>query len=150
MRIYLDNCCYNRPYDNQTQFRVLMEAQAKLYIQDAVKRKRFELVDSFMLQKENEDNPDDMRKTAIKSFRERYSSFYVPHERMEQLQESIKKALSYGIKYKDAVHTACAIYARCDCLLTTDDSFMKRYKGNEIRIMNPLQFIQETEEGASV
>ena len=33
LRLYLDNCCYNRPYDEQTQFKILMETRAKLHIQ---------------------------------------------------------------------------------------------------------------------
>lgn len=33
MRIYLDNCCYNRPFDDQTQIKVLIETLAKLDIQ---------------------------------------------------------------------------------------------------------------------
>lgn len=31
MRVYLDNCCYNRPYDDQTQLRISLESQAKLH-----------------------------------------------------------------------------------------------------------------------
>lgn len=34
MRIYLDNCSYNRPYDNQSQMKIYLETQAKLHIQD--------------------------------------------------------------------------------------------------------------------
>lgn len=30
--IYLDNCCFNRPYDDQTQLRVSLETQAKMYV----------------------------------------------------------------------------------------------------------------------
>jgi len=30
MWIYLDNCCYNRPFDDQSQLRVRLEAEAKL------------------------------------------------------------------------------------------------------------------------
>lgn len=37
MRIYLDNCCYNRPYDDLSQFTVNLEAQAKLFIQNKKK-----------------------------------------------------------------------------------------------------------------
>ena len=40
MRIYLDNCCYNRPYDDQSQMRVFLESQAKLHIQDYTKWRR--------------------------------------------------------------------------------------------------------------
>lgn len=32
MGIYLDNCCYNRPYDDQSQIRVFLESQAKLHV----------------------------------------------------------------------------------------------------------------------
>ena len=27
MRIYLDNCCYNRPFDDQNQVKVLIESR---------------------------------------------------------------------------------------------------------------------------
>ena len=36
MRIYLDNCCFNRPYDDQSQLRISLETQAKLYIQGMI------------------------------------------------------------------------------------------------------------------
>ena len=44
LRIYLDMCCYNRPYDDQAQIKTAMEAQAKLYIQDLSKEKKLELI----------------------------------------------------------------------------------------------------------
>ena len=49
MRIYLDNCCYNRPYDDQSQLTVGLEAQAKLYIQSKIKSGEYELVTSEIL-----------------------------------------------------------------------------------------------------
>jgi hypothetical protein len=39
MRVYLDNCCYNRPYDNQSQLRISLETQAKLYIQQLIRKR---------------------------------------------------------------------------------------------------------------
>lgn len=33
MLIYLDNCCFNRPFDDQEQLRVRLETEAKLRIQ---------------------------------------------------------------------------------------------------------------------
>ena len=33
MRIYLDMCCFNRPYDDQTQPRIRIETEAKVVIQ---------------------------------------------------------------------------------------------------------------------
>mgnify|MGYP007025184338 CR=1 FL=1 len=32
MKIYLDNCCYNRPFDNQTHERIHLESEAILMI----------------------------------------------------------------------------------------------------------------------
>ena len=28
MRVYLDNCCYNRPFDEQSQLRIRLETEA--------------------------------------------------------------------------------------------------------------------------
>ena len=33
MRVYLDNCCYNRPFDPQNQTRIQIETLAKLAVQ---------------------------------------------------------------------------------------------------------------------
>ena len=56
MKIYMDNCCYNRPYDDQSQIRIHLETDAKLYIQDMVKNGELDLVTSFMLEYENDKN----------------------------------------------------------------------------------------------
>ncbi|GAP72719.1 hypothetical protein SAMD00024442_4_72 [Candidatus Symbiothrix dinenymphae] len=52
-RIYLDNCCFNRPYDNQSQLKVIFETQAKLFIQGLVLKNNVELVWSYVLKFEN-------------------------------------------------------------------------------------------------
>lgn len=49
----MDNCCFNRPYDDQSQLRISLETQAKLYIQDLIKNSKVELAASYMLLFEN-------------------------------------------------------------------------------------------------
>lgn len=56
MRIYLDNCCFNRPFDDQAQIRIMLEAEAKLKIQDDILQKKFELAWSYILEAENRAN----------------------------------------------------------------------------------------------
>ena len=146
MRIYLDNCCYNRPYDSQESFKISMETRAKLHIQDEIKKGKYELVCSYMLEYENAQNRDKMKSTSIKKYQDKYFSYYIPIERREKLSEKIDEIMSYNIAYKDATHLACAIYGKCEYLLTTDIRFQKRYKGNEIKILNPLEFVQMVEE----
>jgi len=33
IKIYLDNCAYNRPFDDQTQIKIALETEAKRHIQ---------------------------------------------------------------------------------------------------------------------
>jgi len=46
-----------------------------------------------------------------------------------------------GVKLKDASHTACAIIAGCDYLITTDKRLIK-YTDNRIKIINPIDFLK--------
>ena len=46
-----------------------------------------------------------------------------------------------GIKLKDASHTACAIVAGCDYLVTTDKRLMK-FQDKRIKIVNPIYFVR--------
>ena len=50
MRVYLDNCMFNQPFDNQAQIRIRLESEAKLYIQDNIKSKVIELIWSYILE----------------------------------------------------------------------------------------------------
>ena len=56
MRVYLDNCCYNRPYDNQSQLRISLESQAKLHVQGMIRDGEIQLASSYMLIYENSKN----------------------------------------------------------------------------------------------
>ena len=53
MKLYLDNCCYNRPFDDQQQLKIHLETQAKLYIQQKIKDGQYDLVWSYILEYEN-------------------------------------------------------------------------------------------------
>ena len=54
MRIYLDNCCFNRPFYDQSQIRIRLESEAKLKIQDDILEGKLKLVWSYILDAENE------------------------------------------------------------------------------------------------
>jgi hypothetical protein len=53
LKLYLDNCCFNRPFDNQNQLKVYLETQAKLAIQEKIIAGEYELVWSYILDYEN-------------------------------------------------------------------------------------------------
>ena len=48
LKLYLDNCCFNRPYDDQSQSKIKIETDAKLFIQEKIIKKEVDLVWSFI------------------------------------------------------------------------------------------------------
>ena len=53
--------------------------------------------------------------------------------------------MATGIKYKDACHVASAMIAGCEYLITTDKRLLK-YKSEKLKIINPVQFVDEMED----
>ena len=144
MKIYLDNCCFNRPYDDQTQIRISLETQAKLYVQDLVKKKKVDLVTSYVLWYENSQNPYETKRTAIGEFIQMNSIEYIDSDKADVIKAKAEEIMKTGIKMKDAYHVACAIYLSCDCFLTTDDRLLK-YHTSDIQMLNPIDFIRRLE-----
>ena len=136
-RVYLDNCCFNRPYDDQSHLKIELETKAKLRIQEMIVLGRLEMATSYILEYENADNPYLERKYAIEEFL-KYSAINV--EENDEVLTIANAAKLTGLKTKDALHAACAITAKCDFLLTTDVRFLK-YVDSRIRIMNPIEFV---------
>lgn len=144
MKIYLDNCCFNRPYDDQTQIRISLETQAKLYVQDLIKRKQIDLVTSYVLWFENSQNPYETKRTAIAEFIQRNSTEYIDIDKADIIKSKAEEIMKTGIKMKDAYHVACAIHLSCDYFLTTDDRLLK-YHTSEIQMLNPIDFVRRLE-----
>ena len=65
MKIYLDNCLFNRPFDEQSHIRIRLETEAKLAIQEEIRRGTYPLVWSYILDYENSKNPFQERKEQI-------------------------------------------------------------------------------------
>lgn len=143
-RVYLDNCCFNRPYDDQSQTRISLEAEAKLKIQDMIKNNEIELVGSYVLDYENSANPYDNRKSTIGDFVKNYAKFYVGEKARDEIIKSASDIMATGVKEVDASHIACAKKANCDYFLTTDDRVLK-YKDENVVIANPIDFISKEE-----
>ena len=143
MRIYLDNCCYNRPYDDQSQLRISLESQAKLHIQEMIKDNKLQLASSYTLIYENSKNPYEIKRKTIGKFLEDNTSIYVDESYEKEVGSLAAKIMKTGIKSADAHHTASAIIAKCDYLLTTDIRLLK-YKTDKIQIIDPIEFIRQT------
>ncbi len=141
MKIYLDNCCFNRHFDDQSQLRILLESEAKLRIQENIRSGTFELVWSYILDYENSQNPFRERREQSIKWRA-YSD-----EDIEESQEILNIAgimMKHGIKKIDSLHLACAIKVNTDYFLTTDDGVIKKATLiKNIQIVDPIGFIKE-------
>jgi hypothetical protein len=116
MKIYLDNCCFNRPFDDQSQLRIRLESEAKLKIQEDIRAGIHGLVWSYILDYENIRNPFQERKWQISKWRN-YAKDNI--EENAELIEIANRILTTGATKIDALHIACAIMANSDYFLTT-------------------------------
>lgn len=142
IRVYLDNCCFNRPFDDQKQIRVRIEAEAKLCVQDHIRSGGLELIWSYILDFENNANPFIERKATISAWKQ-YAIIDI--EESHPLLQAAHVFTGLGLKTKDALHIACAIAGKGAYFMTTDNGILKRANNvNELTIIDPTSFVRET------
>jgi len=143
MLLYLDNCCFNRPFDDQKQIRIRIETEAKLYIQENIVLGQFKLAWSYMLDYENNANPYSERKETIKNWKK---YVVIDTNQTEEIILLAQKLHNSGIKSKDALHVACATIMNCSYFITTDINLLKKLRNFEkIKALNPVEFINHLE-----
>ena len=142
MRLYLDLCVYNRPFDDQHQERIALETNAFIYILEKVEKEEYELVASEMLVYENNRNPDELKRLRITSY------FRLAKNFAEAEYEDLKRAeylTGLGFSAVDALHIALAEKCGVDYFITCDDDIIKVYKKHKnlikVKLVSLLEFI---------
>lgn len=139
MRIYMDNCCFNRPFDDQSNIRIRLETEAKIYIQEKIINKEIELAWSYIIDYENRFNPFEERRNTIDKWK---SHAIIDIVETGDIMNNAGLIHNFDVKSKDALHVACAIEAGCDYFLSTDDSLLKKLSSlDKIKVLNPLSFL---------
>jgi len=143
-KIYLDTCCLNRPFDDQTQERIRLESEAVLAILSRIEKGEWDWIGSEVLLDEIEQTPD-----TQKLSRARLLSGFIKHT-VEIGEAEVKRARELqreGFKTFDSLHLACAEIAKADVFLSTDDRFLKLAKRVskrlKVRVVNPLAWVEE-------
>jgi predicted nucleic acid-binding protein len=143
VRIYLDVCCLNRPFDDQRQERVRLEAEAVLTILRRVEAGVWELVGGEVVDFETSRMVDLERRQRVRALMGLAATkLGVDHAIKARAQEWIGQ----GLKPVDALHLACAEGAGIDIFLTTDDQLLRviRRAGlARITVNNPLPWLNE-------
>lgn len=144
MRLYLDLCCFNRPFDDQSQILVRLQTEAKLMVQEQISSGRHELIWSAILDLENDRNPDVERMKAVSAWKSLAMADLDTTDAIEQIATNLQRQ---GLKAMDALHLASAIEAKVDRFLTVDHAILRKMKNDQrILVIDPIDLIREQEE----
>ena len=138
IRVYLDNCCYNRPFDDQDAIAIRLETDAKLYIQEIIKMGWLELIWSFVLDYENNDNPFDEARDQIALWQ---NLAIMDCDPSDEVTDKAGILMKLGLRQKDASHLACAIACQADYFITTDKKILNK-KIINIEVIDPINFVR--------
>ena len=137
----MDNCCLNRPFDDQSNLRVHLEGEAiKTII--ALIEQRWLLVSSQILEFEISKNGDVSREKELNLINA------LAHTVIKIDTNIAKRANEFerrGLQAFDALHLACA-EGNADIFLTVDDQFLNKartFQDIDVKISNPLVWLNE-------
>lgn len=144
MNIYLDVCCLNRPFDDQTQDRIHLEAEAILSILNHSRVAGWSVIGSEAIDLEISKMPDNDKRLMVRILSTIFNAHVKVDAGVERRAAELKRA---GLKTMDALHVACAEKGKAAILLTTDDNLLnkalKHQKMLKVKVENPLRWVME-------
>lgn len=138
----MDTCCLNRPFDNQANARVHLEAEAIKTIITLIEQQKVSLISSNILQFEIAKITDVIRKKKLILIESLASEVIKVNA---QITIRAKEFEQLGIQSFDALHLACA-ENHANIFLTVDNKFLKKaltINSLKIAIYNPLIWLNE-------
>ncbi|NES23603.1 MAG: type II toxin-antitoxin system VapC family toxin [Symploca sp. SIO3E6] len=142
-KIYLDVCCLNRLYDDQTQLRIRLESEAISEIIVNCQLGKWELIISTIIESEISQTPLQTRKEKV---RESLSIGKTKIFLTQSILTRAKELTTFSFKKYDALHVASA-EGNADIFLTTDDRLLRKsitYKKQlNIIVANPITWLLE-------
>ncbi len=142
--LYLDVSCLNRPFDDQRQTRIRLEAEAVTLILERIEAGRYRHMSSQIAEIEIAAMRDADRRRRVTSL------LPARADRMKLTAAMFVRAAeleAFGFKPADALHIAAAEYLKVDVLLSCDDRMCRRAGAKRtrlhVRVSNPLEWLKE-------
>lgn len=143
MKLYLDVCCLNRPFDDQNQDRIHLESEAIMTILRRIETGHWTWLNSSVVLYEVNQIPNSERKHRILKMCSKAATVLKLNPEIYTIADCLHKL---GFKSYDGLHLACAKQAKVDIFLTTDDKLLKKAKNNQdiiqLAVDNPLHWLQ--------
>ena len=143
MKIYLDNCCLQRPLDDKSQLRIQLEAEAILAVLTFCEEQEVQLVSSDVLEFEKDKNPHPQRKAYVEEILANAPVFVELNDKIVQRGKELEKV---GFKGADALHRACAESEQVDYFCSCDERLLRRAKTLKVvrvKVVSPLELVEE-------
>ena len=144
MRIYLDTCCLNRPFDDPSNDRNRLEGEAVLSILRHIHSGEWQLVSSEVIDFELEEIDSAEKLEQVSGL---LSLATETKKATEECYNRMSELVTLGLKPVDALHVACAELSACDVFLTTDDRLRRAanriFDSLRVRVANPLDWLRE-------
>jgi len=143
-RVYFDTCALSRPFDDQSQARIRLEAEAVAHLLRAVDEGRLEWVSSDVVVFEVTRIPDEAQRESLLSLARR-AGFTVPLS--GEIGRRARVLRQQGLRDLDALHLASAEATQAGVLITTDQRFIRTAAGlnpaSTVQVKNPVVFEME-------
>jgi len=142
LKIYLDTCCYGRPWDGQASASIIAEANAIETIIDWRHINSYMIIGSSVLDVEILKNPNVKDRDAIMDFYRDARDDYAYLTATDRARAQSFQAA--GLKVNDSYHLAVAEAVGVDVLLTVDKPFLQTVNRRNmcgVTVMNPLNFV---------
>ena len=143
MKIYLDNCCYNRLFDDRRNIKNYLEREAVLIVMQKAFEKEFEIVGSDILEIEMlKINSEEKKNDVVGVYHALVSETVKISDEIVQRAAQVRKISK--IKAFDSLHLAAAEVGT-NILLTTDIKFLRSCQkvDAKIAVKNPVEFVME-------
>ena len=136
--MYLDICCFKRPFDDASSERVRREAEAVASVLDAAHEERVRLLRSPAHDFENERNPREDRRLATRL----WLGAATLHVAASTESGNRARALAaLGFAPLDALHLAFAEQGQARWFITTDDRLLNRARSYstelQVQVLKP-------------
>ena len=143
IKIYLDVCSWYRPFDDQSQSRIRIEAEAVQIILEMSDLGQIEISISDIIVYENSGTKDLVKMHNVRQLLKSCKD-YIPYD--QNIQKRAFELSRDGFTPLDALHLASAEAGGVDYVITTDDKFQKKYDQLRdpinVKVMNPIDFVK--------
>ena len=143
LKLYLDNCCYNRPFDDLEQEKINLEANAIENIFRKHINKKVEIYKSMAIDFEISKIKSDTKRRQVEDLYDAMDLSQIAYS--HKIKQRALELKQYNIKDMDSLHLAFAESKDIDYFITTDKLLINASKraNLKVKVINPVEFIME-------